>query len=564
MDALATLKSCIQTFPRPTQSVVPHAPHIWNSLKFEVRNGETSEAIDAALASITALSSRLDGYPTERLDAMFIRDFVQLSMVDCAEALASPAYAKSSGRLITSVARGSVRAFNLVMPTALDMVKSRLREIKDILHVRDLVWLVNSLLETRYDLMQAHDGDSTGPATDELHELDPLVSGSLESIYLPLYDTEKVEKPGPDEIAVLKEVMRGLGELLRQRGRDASSPGQAHLCSPAQTDRILGVLLDRVVYPFRSSLEPDVQAFRELAGEASRILRGTIQYHPRGFDYLVRAALSSLRGVRSHPASPGDMPGAEAPESLADSAQKETSVAASFWRDPTLKQMVMLKEKQTRIAFIGCSTVIPEASPVGNLVLLVSTLLHELFLFLDRQCSFQASTIVLSGVYAAVLNFRGACLDAGLLEPHGGAPSMPRNWMEQFSTLDSDTKQASRWTHAGGTGASTDGQSQPIFGEYLGICLDAVARLYRRATIDVTNKDGVLEKDAGSDFCAHLVDPSTGKGDHRQNSELRRGGVDTADLNLYHQDKYLHQLASLASFVVRGVAVSEQHRLGLP
>ncbi len=217
MDILTTMTSCIESFALPDQSVAPHASHLWNSLKYEVRNGEAQESVSGTLDTIKALSRTLANVTAEKPDGASLGDFVSMVLADCIGDVSNPAYVRPAGLLITAVAGTSVKAFNMSAPRVFQAARATLTTHCQKLHARDLVSLLNDMLAARYTLLDERENDQTGPPPDELHSVDPLVRELTAGVYLRLWEENMVDEPDTGQIALLKEIMRGFGSSCANR-----------------------------------------------------------------------------------------------------------------------------------------------------------------------------------------------------------------------------------------------------------------------------------------------------------------------------------------------------------
>lgn len=94
---MKTIKACVEQYDNTQASVVPHIEKIWNSLKYEVRNGEVKETIDATLDVLRTIARKLDGTKTHKLDVSLLKGYVDLVSRDCRDDLANPTYTKQAG-----------------------------------------------------------------------------------------------------------------------------------------------------------------------------------------------------------------------------------------------------------------------------------------------------------------------------------------------------------------------------------------------------------------------------------------------------------------------------------
>src|SRR5690242_5335897 len=104
---LNTLKACVTSYSHPAQSVHPYIDDIWTNLKYEVRNGEVEETIQATLEVIRALAKRLEGKA--------LTDFVLTVQRECVDDLSNPTYTAQAGKLLMAVLSASPEAFAIMV-----------------------------------------------------------------------------------------------------------------------------------------------------------------------------------------------------------------------------------------------------------------------------------------------------------------------------------------------------------------------------------------------------------------------------------------------------------------
>ncbi len=540
MDILRTIRSCIEEFSHPAQSVAPYAARLWNSLKYEVLNGEVDESINGTLDIIRSLSRTLSDASAETIDAVSLNDFVSMSLADCIEDLSNSSHAKPAGLLITAVAEGSITAFSLSIPQVLQSTKTILGQSRQALYARDLVSVLNRILAVRYKLLGESGSNRSDSAMGEFYNIDPLICELMDSVYLRLWRAHLVDQPDAGQVALLKEIMRGFGEFVRQQGR-SSGTERTTLLTPAQSAKILQVLAPLVICQFRTPVKVAPHILDELAHEAVITLHKAAPSYLPLFEDLVNEAFVSILGTpRSNDAS------------LAGETQQKAQLALAFWKSPPHTALVMLKEQLSWLAFIGCSADPPDGTLLKRFTILETSLLRLLDLLLREHASFKASTIVLSGIYNAMLHFRGSCHRGDLINLSNGALALPVLGEEDLSpgyklpAIDGENQLAQLRTFPDRKNSS------PLFQQYLRSSLSIVEQLYRRATrvvgYDSADKGGIMQKDLGADFAI---------------PEEASGSQEAIFSAVHHQDQYLHQLASLAAFVVRDLDESEQKTLEL-
>ncbi|EFW99491.1 DNA repair transcription protein [Grosmannia clavigera kw1407] len=427
-------------------NLAPHASRIWNSLKFEVRHGEVPETIDWTLRVIQAISTRLNGTPTDPLDGVFAKDFVDLVLADCINDLSNLTYTKQAGQLLTSTLRGGRRSFNLSITPILTAVKQNLLRAKTAPHIRDLLAFLGDVLRTRQGLVddeKTADSISARASWDEFHNHDAAILDLLDSVYLSLWNGPKqgvdsasqAEKQSQDPI-VLAQIMNGLAELISQRGPSAENIVGPLLCRPHQCMEVFTVLASRAQYSFSWNTVPAPDNFQGLAHEAMLALKTATLVYPKGFGYLVGRAVSSIK---------------EAP-----------------LKTIPLEDLEGLKDTLSRLSFVGCST-IPIVSLQENRLCHFLTIVHALHTtlewLLDERASFTLVNSVLYGIYGSILNIRDAFAQKGV-------PS-----------------QKEKSVGSSATGPDTSQSLSPVFLAYLKEATSLIRQLYLRATAFVA--DGI-------------------------------------------------------------------------
>ena len=520
---------------------------MWNSLKYEVRNGEVEDVISGTLDVIRLMSTRLSPPPTYNPGGAFLEDFLGMSMADCLGDLSDSVYARHVGSLLTNLAAGSVEAFNRVAPHLLGALKSNIGRSTLPLHTRDLISILNDVLRVRRGLLSEVGATQGDLELTKLLAHDATVANLLEEIYLPLWRQTAATSLGPTQIDVLREIMKGLAELLHQRV-PTSGVGSAMLCSAEQGIAILRLLLPCVIWPFHSPAPYPPHAFRELAGSAMLALEEAITAYPPGFRLLADEVAPSILGRRVE--APGD-----APSELPGSPQ----TGQELWATPRPQDLVMLKEMLSRLATIGFSSLQqPDMEAVKRLKALTSTLLGVLRVLLREPPLFQVSMVVLSGIQGAMLNFREACLSAGLITSGGKQRPVVKSTSGPVvpETRHPATKKPSLAAESGdGAGLGTqprDLGEQQVVGEYLGTCLQTAAELYRWST---TEGNGALEVGPvvlATDAQARGLPTDLG---------CSHDGLSSS--NAIAAAAFLYQVAGVAAFVLRDLTIAEQQSLAI-
>jgi DNA repair/transcription protein MET18/MMS19 len=416
LDILKTIKACIERYENPHASVVPHVEKIWNSLKYEVRNGEVKETIDATLDVLRAIARRLDGTATHKLDVSLLQSYVDLVSRDCRDDLANPTYTKQAGLLLMTVISANIRAYVLYNASFIDTIRQNLRQPKSPSHTKDLLLLLNSLLKTRIELFrdreQGHPDDKQSLVTESRTHLDTL----FHDVYLPIW-TAKGKEIGPDEEDVLKQVTQGLALLVSQPVLQAD--GALTLLYPGSVcSEICSLLTVTITKGLTLSSNDNQSEDTALEDEAVLALRTIVMHYTAGYPELT--------------------------------GRIKADITKRNWVNPSEYSLGALKALLSRFTFIGASE-IPSTtvtntptekpgSPLQHFITLTTTLLELLPLQSQTSSLESAGTEegshvaahVVPSLHASIIWFRDACEARYGKEVLGTPFAGDQNWWREF------------------------------------------------------------------------------------------------------------------------------------
>ncbi|KAJ2999318.1 hypothetical protein NUW58_g37 [Xylaria curta] len=301
VDILHTLDACIIEFDIPRQSVVPHADHIWGSLKYEVRNGEIQDIIKATLKVLCSLTQRLDGED--------LNSFVDSAWRDLKEDISDSRYTAQAGRLLVAVVGATPHSFALLMPRALEHIKKNIKHNTSVLHKRHLIALMSSLVKLRLHLASDFDFIKS-KSEEEVLLSDDLFGDSLfHDLYLPFWEEHSAASSPLEYIGILQEAMQGLGALV---GQKSSGKGPIRrLCSDSTCKAIFGLIAKPVIicplsgFKYFDLAEESVPQGLLDAGQDA--LRNAIPLYPPSFQYLLLQYLASIKYAFQLKTKPHDL-----------------------------------------------------------------------------------------------------------------------------------------------------------------------------------------------------------------------------------------------------------------
>ncbi|KAI1119586.1 Dos2-interacting transcription regulator of RNA-Pol-II-domain-containing protein [Nemania sp. NC0429] len=301
VDILLTLEACLVQYDHPKQSVVPHADHIWSSLKYEVRNGEIQDIIKATLKVLYSLTKRLDG---DDLQA-----FLDNAWRDMKEDISDTRYTAQAGRLLVAIVGASPQSFALLMPRALEHIKKTIKNNSSVLHKRHLIALMSSIVKLRLHLTSDLDFVQS-QSKEEGHLSDDLFGDSLfHDLYLPFWEEHSAAASPIEYIGILRETMDGLGTLPGQlsSGKDSIR----RLCSDSTCEQIISLLAKPVIIcPLTGTKYFDLAEEgvpQDLFDAGQEALRSAVPLYPPSFRYLLLQYLASIRDSYRAQTRPHDL-----------------------------------------------------------------------------------------------------------------------------------------------------------------------------------------------------------------------------------------------------------------
>jgi DNA repair/transcription protein MET18/MMS19 len=465
---LKTIKACIEKYENPQASVVPHTVKIWNSLKYEVRNGEVKETIDATLEVLRVIARKLDGTKTHKLDVSLLRGYIDLVSRDCGDDLTNPTYTKQAGLLLMTVISANIRAYLLYNASFIDTIRQNLRQPKSPSHTRDLLLLLNSLLKTRMELLknrkEGHPDDEESLRSESRTHLDTL----FHDVYLPIW-TARGKEPITEEKDVLKQVIQGIALLVSQQVLQAD--GEAVLrCSGSVCSEICSLLTTTLTNGLTLSSN-DTQA-DDIAVEDEAVLglRNIVMNYTDGYAEFASRANAEIR--------------------------------KRDWANPSEYSLQALKDLLSRLTFIGCSEIPSrigtdtlsqqQFSPLQHFITSTASLL-ELFPLSSQNTSpgptgetegSPANSHVISSLHASILWFRDACEAKYGQKALTSHSSSEQSWIDEFCNLPEDwLLQIHRGSGTPDAALGSLEESDPeVYRQFLKLALFAVRYLYRSAS----------------------------------------------------------------------------------
>lgn len=503
VDILQTIEACIAQYAEPQKSVVPYADSIWTSLKYEVRNGEVADTVEATLRTIAALTRRLDGKD--------LASFFYSAWQDLSDDLTNPQYLTSAGRLLVAISGASVASFDLATSQSMPLLQSTIKSEKSAGQQQDLLTIINSLLLVRVHLEHPA-GRSDEPSSSDALFGDWLFTDVHQRLW---EDNLAIEATSNEKNALYKKLMDGMASLVAQR---TSVDSTERLCTDSTCELILGYLSKPAIIclltstPFFADASADTtqEVLRESAAAA---LTTAVPHFPEGFQQVLLTFLSTI-----------------------DSALSAGETARSLPRN--------IQAASTTLSSIVCSESASEPTIFSTGRVFTYTLLQGLSIVLEDQTQSGPSKEELVSAFISSIHLSAEKILKALARSpavQSQSQAITKESFTQFQAAvansvaspDIKTPDSLRWPET-----SFDASSH--YTQLLVFYLAIVRRLYIRFT--------------------RVESPSTDGG----SAELRVGLSSEAQaFTAKNQDIYLHHLGLLAASVVRALSQEEQVALSL-
>lgn len=492
--------------------ILPSVPGIWNCLKYEVRNGESQEAIQETLLVFEAISRRL----SDSSDLGHLKQFVDTIWDDCADDfLDNPAYTEQLGSILISVARVRLAAFHLISPRVISAVRRAIAQPKSLAHTKTFLLTLNNLLRARRQVVPAL--STTG--SSETYGDEPVPP--VRELYFKVLHDNAVQDPDKEQVRICEEVLRGLSQIAAQRRPSDDGTEYTTDCDEDAFKEICATLIYYTLNAFNVQPSPPGSLRDSIEASAVEALRDIVRYYPQGYGKMVSDLLNE--------------------------------VAKRDWADfPAERSVDALHSSVERLRIIGC-TAIPESSAaVVNFAAFIGGMLKILGMLSTSQASLRIQARVLEAICLGVRSF--ALIDpvrAALKRTEGPGQSKP-SWklasveaavgkvLPTFPNLvqgDIDRFDPCQLTHLMSKEPNVEDAAFAVAFLQLGVFL--VAQIYQHAT--------VIEGVTGLGLRGALRIPPT------EGSETE--GV--------WRDRYLCEAARVATTVLRELDVSAQTELNL-
>lgn len=492
------------------RDVQPFVPEIWKSLKYEVRNGESQEAIQETLLAFEATSRRL----SDQSDPVSLKQFIDTIWDDCAEDfLDNPAYTEQLGSILVSVARVRLQAFRLTSPRVINAVKRAIAQPKSPAHTKIFLLTLNNLLRARRQVVPAlSTTDSSETYGDEPVAL-------LRELYFKVLQDNAVQDSDKQQGEICEEALRGLSQIAAQRRPSGDGREYTTDCDEDAFREICATLTYHTLNVFNVQPAPPGSARESIEASAVVALKDIVRYYPQGYGKMVSDMLDE--------------------------------VAKRDWTGfPAERSVDALRSSVMRLAFIGCTAIPEDSAGVINFAAFTGGMLKILGMLSTSQANFRVRTCVLKalgvGIFGSIEPVRTALKtfkESGQQQPSWSLASVEtavKDMLPTFPDLvkgDIDQFDPSQLTHLMSKEPTRKDAAFSV--AFLRVGVFIVAQLYQYATI----KEGITGLDLRG---AMKVSPAQG-------SEAE--GV--------WRDRYLRGAASVATTVLRELDVSAQMELNL-
>lgn len=333
VDILQTLEACLARYSDVTQGISLYTDQIWSSLKYEVRNGEVQDSIEATLRTIATLA--------KRLDEKDLQTFFEAAWIDISDDVSNETYTESAGRLLTAIAGSSRRSFSLSVRQAIPHITTTFRNTTAATHQVKLLGTMNALLQVRMVLSKQGGTLALG---DEL-----FGDNFFDDVYARSWSAWTQSQYSNDRLGILKRLIEGMSYIVVQQSSDGHDQ---RLCSEATWNRVFSWLgTPSIIFPLEGKnflLGSQETEYDEIVNSATRALSTLAPLYPAGYQQLLERFLGSI-----------------------------TSMSEA--RGPSRSEEISLIAAGSRLAFIGFGTGDTRASSLQNTMILITVFLQGFY-----------------------------------------------------------------------------------------------------------------------------------------------------------------------------------------
>lgn len=275
-----TIKACIEKYNNPPAALTPFIPAIWNSLKYEVRNGEVAETAQAATSVLRAIAVRLQDDPPQ------LNEYIHIVFGDSLDDLAEPNYAKQAGQICLAVISSGPQAFVSHSPKLADSVIQKIPQFKSVAYTtytKDLLEILKAILKTRETLVEVYSDNAKLLAPKSATHFQNL----FHKVYLPLWQNNVAHAEGP-ELDVLKAITSGVAALVTQE-IVLSDGNRSLLCSVDVCKEICSLFTHRLLMPLTLSPRDAEAMVADVDIGLQDALSTVVAHYVDGFQMLVDA-----------------------------------------------------------------------------------------------------------------------------------------------------------------------------------------------------------------------------------------------------------------------------------
>lgn len=330
VDILQTLQACLAQYENVQQGLVPYVDQIWSSLKYEVRNGEIRDSIEATLKTLSTLARRL-----QKQD---LQNFLAAVWIDLSDDLSNETHTQSAGQLLAAISGASRESFAAATKLCIPHIITTLRQTRSSSHESELLGVLNAILHVRAALTATW---------DEVELEDELFGDRLfDELYAPYWSTWTQSQFTNDRATIIAKLIDGMASMVAQR---SSTSTQQRLCSEATCNRVftsLGTM--SIIAPLEdTTVLPDYRETeqKEIVPTSTKALGKLAPLYPNGYRQLLGRFLESF-------------------------------IRSMGTREPSTREIKRIQRACARITWIGHADTSLENIDLTNTMLLTTTLLQ--------------------------------------------------------------------------------------------------------------------------------------------------------------------------------------------
>lgn len=479
------MKACIENYENTHSGLIPFIPSIWNSLKYEVRNGEVAETVQGATSVLRAIAVKLQD------DSSQLNEYIHVVFRDSLDDLSEQDYVKQAGQICLAVVSSGPQAFVSHSPKLVEAVTQKIPHFNSATYAtytKDLLDLLHAILQARQTLVELYPDNGKLLAVDSASHFQNL----FHKVYLPLWQNNVAYDEGP-ELGVLRGITSGVAMLVTQESLLPDGT-RSLLCSSDVCKEICSLFGHRLLMPLTLSPRDAAAMVADVDIGLQEALSTVVTHYMDGFQMLVTATLDAI--------------------------------SDRDWKSTQKRSIDHLWQVICRVSFIGCSQLPSDLAlssahkkytPLHHFMSWTGALLQLTESFLTNGTDPRVVKMIVAGLHHSMCCLRDACGSEGQQANLCQETEDSLDWAREVKKVTAGAEIPSEWlrllhrhypdihdqlwsntvdgalANATSVDREANGSSrQDVFAEFIRLSLFIVRHLFRLVTKEIHDVEGKI------------------------------------------------------------------------